>query len=308
VSSATATTQPGELRHRLTLLALVVAGVATAGYLTWSGWAYYRLPLPERPFHPMHARLRPSGPVGVRLGVISLLVFAGIYLYPLRKRWRWLQKFGNTRRWLDVHITLGLIVPLLVIVHASFKLQGLIGMAYWIMMAIVASGVAGRYLYAKIPRSVTAAELSRTELAERAEMLAEQLRRQQVFTEKELAAAMELPGGQEVEAMPLFQVLLAMVSADLRRPFRVAALRRKLLSPSERLWTMGGLFPSRHAELETVLRCVTATAWLTAKILFLKRAAELFHLWHVVHKPFSYSFAVIVTAHIVLVALMGYLF
>ncbi len=299
--------QPGELRHRLTLLALLAGGIATAAYFAWSGSSYYSLPLPERPFHPMHSRLRPSGGVGIRLGLLSVLVFAGIYLYPLRKKWRWLQRFGATRRWLDVHITLGLVVPLLVSVHASFKLHGLIGMAYWIMMAIVVSGVAGRYLYAQIPRSVTAAELSRTELEERGGRLAEQLRRQQVFTESELAAAMALPTGQEVEAMPLLRALAAMIFADLRRPFRVAALRRKVIAPGERLRTLGGLLPSRHEELETVLSCLSAKAWLTAKILFLKRAAEIFHLWHVVHKPFSYSFAVIVTAHIVLVALMGYL-
>jgi len=307
VSGAQATPRPGEWRHRLTLLVLVVCGVAMAGYLAWSGHGYYSLPLPERPFHPMHARLRPSGEIGIRLGLLSALVFAGIYMYPLRKRWRWLQKFGATRRWLDVHIVLGLVVPLLVTVHASFKLHGLIGMAYWIMMAIVASGVAGRYLYAQIPRSVTAAELSRAELAERGEKLAEQLRRQQVFTEEELAGVTALPAGQEVEAMPLWRVLLAMISADLRRPFRVAALRRRVIAPEERLRTLGGLLPSRHAELETILSSVSAKAWLTAKILFLKRAAEIFHLWHVVHKPFSYSFAVIVAAHIILVALMGYL-
>jgi hypothetical protein len=289
------------------LLALVLCGVATAGYLAWFGRSYYSLPLPERPYHPMHARLRPSGEIGIRLGLLSALVFAGIYLYPLRKRWRWLQKFGATRRWLDVHVVLGLVVPLLVTVHASFKLHGLVGMAYWIMMAIVVSGVAGRYLYAQIPRSVTAAELSRAELTERGDRLTEELRRQHVFTEEELARVMALPGGQEVAAMPLWRVLLAMISADLRRPFRVAALRRKVIAPGERLWTLGGLLPSRHAELETVLSCVSASAWLTAKILFLKRAAEIFHLWHVVHKPFSYSFAVIVAAHIALVTLMGYL-
>jgi type IV secretory pathway VirB2 component (pilin) len=32
-----------------------------------------------------------------------------------------------------------------------------------------------------------------------------------------------------------------------------------------------------------------------------------FHLWHVVHKPFSYTFAVLAMIHIGLVMMMGYM-
>lgn len=306
MSRASAPAQPGGLRHRLTLFTLAGAACALAVYMGWAGYSYYSLPLPERPFHPWHARLRPSGYVGLRFGILSALLFVSIYLYPLRKRIGWLQKIGKTRRWLDVHVVLGLVAPLLVTIHASFKLHGLIGMAYWIMMAIVVSGIAGRYLYAQIPRSVSAAELSLKELGEQADRAAAELRAQQVFREDELAAVLRLPARQEVEAMPLLRALATMIALDVQRPFQVAALRRRVIAPAERLWTAGGLLATRHAELEKVLACVNATAWLTAKILFLRRAGEVFHLWHVVHKPFSYSFALIVAAHIVLVTVMGY--
>jgi hypothetical protein len=31
-----------------------------------------------------------------------------------------------------------------------------------------------------------------------------------------------------------------------------------------------------------------------------------FHLWHVVHRPFSYTFALLAVIHIALVVMMGY--
>lgn len=293
-------------RHRLAVAALAGGAVALAAWMAWRGYDYYRLPLSERPFHPQHAALRPSGGVGIRLGLLSAFLFLCIYLYPLRKRIAWLQRIGKTRRWLDVHVALGLIVPLIVTVHASFKVHGLIGMAYWIMLAIVASGVAGRYLYAQIPRSVSAAELGLKELAEQAETLSRRLHEQKVFSREELEAALAAPDREAVESMTMLGALAAMVALDVKRPFRVAALRRKVIEPRERLGTLWGLRRSGHKELESVLDTVRASAWLSAKIAFLRRAGEIFHLWHVVHKPFSYSFAVIVAAHITLVFLMGY--
>jgi hypothetical protein len=74
----------------------------------------------------------------------------------------------------------------------------------------------------------------------------------------------------------------------------------------EKLRTLGGLFKSSDAELENAIRLVRRESWLLAKMAFLGRAQEVFQLWHVVHRPFSYSFAVLAVIHIVLVLAMGY--
>jgi hypothetical protein len=41
--------------------------------------------------------------------------------------------------------------------------------------------------------------------------------------------------------------------------------------------------------------------------LFLSRSEKVFHLWHVIHKPFSYTFAVLALIHITVVMMMGYM-
>ncbi len=306
MSSASKLAAPGERAHRAIITLLAGAAVLLAVYLAWHGAGYYRLPLTERPFHPQHHTLRPAGSTGLRLGLTATLIFAGLYLYPLRKRIKMIQRIGKTRHWLDFHVLLGLTVPVIVTFHSSFKLHGLAGMAYWIMMAIVASGIVGRYLYSQVPRSVSAAEISLRELQEEAESLSQELHAQEVFSPDELAGILELPSPEKVASMPLPRALLTMASLDLRRPWRVAALRRRVVSAGERWTTLGGLRRSGHDDLERIIDAARSQSWLTAKILFLNRAAEVFHLWHVIHRPFSYSFAILVVAHITLVMLMGY--
>jgi len=93
---------------------------------------------------------------------------------------------------------------------------------------------------------------------------------------------------------------------DLRRPFLVAGLRRQSMTVFETVWTFGGFLPSSDADLENAIDLVRRESWLVAKMAFLGRAQEVFQLWHVVHRPFSYSFAVLALIHVALVLAMGY--
>ena len=62
-----------------------------------------------------------------------------------------------------------------------------------------------------------------------------------------------------------------------------------------------------HRELERAIAIAREDAALAKRILFLSRSEKVFHLWHVVHKPFSYTFAVLAMIHIGLVMMMGYM-
>jgi hypothetical protein len=114
---------------------------------------------------PLHAWLRPSGYIGQSAGIVALAIFAFLWLYPLRKRYRSLAWTGSLARWLDVHVSAALLLPLLVAVHAAWRFGGLIGLGFWAMMLVWTSGLVGRYLYARIPRSRSGVELSRDEIA-----------------------------------------------------------------------------------------------------------------------------------------------
>jgi hypothetical protein len=230
--------------------------------------------------------------------MVSLGMFGILFLYPLRKRWKWLASIGSTRRWLNFHILFGVTTPLVVTFHTSFKWHGLAGLAYWTMIAVALSGFVGRYVYAKIPRSVSSVELSIEELEAQTALLARQLNEQWLFRDEVLTPLLDVPTAQQIRSMNLLQMLLTMLRMDIARPFHVSRLRRHLLSRGQRIATLGGLLRSHDQGLEAVIASVRRQSRLRAAMAFLDRTARVFHLWHAIHRPFSISFVALIAIHI----------
>ena len=290
------------LRWSLAALAALVLIAVLIGY----GYSYYTAPLADRAHSPLHQQLRPSGEVGLKIGALGAVLFLLIYLYPIRKRWRRLRSLGNTRHWLDFHVLMGVAAPLLITLHSSFRFHGIAGMAFWVMWAVVASGVVGRYLYGQIPRHVSAAEMTLQEIGAAHDELGANLDEQALLTPEEIRRLFDLPAPAAIQAMSTFQALMVMLRTDLLRPLQVARLRRKSLPLVKRLLSLWGFLPFGDPEFERVIALVRRKAWLSTKIVFLGKVQRIFHLWHVVHRPFSYSFAVLIVLHISFVILMGY--
>ena len=295
-----------ERGHRLRLRALYVLAFATNLAIFIYGFDYYKLSAIDRPFSPKHHMLRPSGPIGLYLGFTGLVLFLGIFLYPIRKHWKWLSTIGSTRHWLDIHVLMGLTAPFIIAFHSTLKFKGIAGMAFWIMFAVSASGVVGRYLYAQIPRKVTTAELSMKELQELQLHLAQQLAAQNLLSEADLRALLRMPDANRVARLPIIAALVYMTILDAIRVFQVAGLRRQGLSFAGCVQTLAGFLPTQNRELEKAIHAAAEEATLSKRVLFLSRAQKVFHLWHVVHKPFSYAFAVLALLHIGLQFVLGY--
>ena len=295
-----------ERGHRLRLRALYVLAIVTNLAIFFYGFDYYKLAAMDRPFSPKHHMLRPSGPIGLYLGFMGVALFVGIFLYPLRKHWAWLGQIGSTRHWLDIHVLMGLTAPFIIAFHSTLKFKGIAGMAFWIMFAVSASGVVGRYLYAQIPRKVTTAELSMKELQELQENLSQQLAAQRMLPEADLRALLRMPDAQRISRLPIFIALPYMMILDIVRMFGVARLRRHALTFGQSLKTLAGFLPTQSRELEKAIHAAAEEAALSKRLLFLSRSQKVFHLWHVVHKPFSYAFAVLALLHIGLQFFLGY--
>jgi hypothetical protein len=306
LAAASVAVPDAERSHRVRLYALYALAIAINLAIFIYGFDYYKLAAIDRPFSPKHHLLRPSGPVGLYLGFFGVALFLGIFLYPIRKHWPWLATIGSTRHWLDIHILMGLTAPAIIAFHSALKFKGLAGMAFWIMFAVSASGVVGRYLYGQIPRKVTTAELSMRELQDLQIQLAQQLAAQNVLPEASLRELLRLPDANRVARLPIVVAIVYMMLLDLARKFRVARLRRHTLKGKESLTTLAGFLPTRHREVERAIRAAAEEAALSKRVLFLSRSQKVFHLWHVVHKPFSYAFAVLALIHIGLQVVLGY--
>lgn len=306
VRSAILAREDAERGHRLRVLLAWLVSLALILAIAGYGLNYYTLSAQVRPFSPKHDQLKPSGTIGMKLGMAGVLLFFLIYLYPLRKKWGWLGKQGNARHWLDFHVVLGTTAPIVIAFHAAFKFGNIAGMAFWSMMCVTLSGFVGRYLYSQVPRNLNAAELSMKEMRETEESLRQELASQKVAFGARMEALYDLPTPEDVEHMPMLLALLYMILIDLRRPFQISLLRLQTAGFGAWLLSLAGLRRTSDRKLERGIHIARRQAALSKRILFLQRTQQVFKLWHVVHRPFSYAFAILAIIHICLVFNMGY--
>ena len=116
-----------------------------------------------------------------------------------------------------------------------------------------------------------------------------------MLTEEELQPLLALPGLDEVRAMALGRALILIVGLDLRRAWLVWRLRWKV-----------GAHVADHADVSRAVVAVRKQAALSKDALFLAKVQQMFRLWHVIHRPFSYSLAIMATLHIMAVVFLGY--
>lgn len=296
-----------EKRHRIQVYAAWAVVLAIIAAIGIYGFNYYTLSAADRPFSPKYSLLRPGGRIGINLGIFGVSMFAVLFLYPLRKRLKWLSQIGTTRHWLDFHIVVGTTAPIIIALHSSFKFRGIAGMAFWIMLAVAISGIIGRYIYAQIPRRLNSTEISLKELEAMERELTEQLAAQKVVSQRDLQPLFRLPRLENVRKEWALTAIVSMLMLDLARPFRVARVRGKFLSFGELLLTLGGLRATHNSELEHIIQLAKRKSSLSKRAVFLARTQQLFHLWHVIHRPFSYSFAVLAVLHIAVALLLGFM-
>ena len=271
--------------------ALVVSAALTVWILfVLGGRAYYWTPLAVRPYAPAHRLLRPSGPAGQMFGVVGAIFMLVPFLYMARKRVTSLKGAGTLRGWLEIHLFCGVVGPLLVTFHTSFKFNGIVSAAYWSMVLVMLSGFVGRYLYVRIPRSIRGTELSRAELETHAEEL-----------KNELAGTVDSNATlARIEQFERAAVSARTTFVDLM--FGELRLRGKL----QRL----------DAELDRaqvpddirsdVIHLTAERATLMHRAAYLQKTKKLFDLWHVFHLPLVYLLLVIVVAHVAVAFYLGY--
>jgi len=292
-----------ELGHHIRVFVAAAVAFLFVTAIGVYGASYYILPIDQRPYSDKHELLRPSGSIGLKLGVVGTVLFFIIFLYALRKVIPWLGRWGTARHWMDFHVIAGVTAPIVIAFHASFKFQGIAGFAFWIMLAVALSGIIGRYLYSQIPRSLGAAELSLAELQRGEQELAEALLAQSVYSSEQLGRILRVPSKEHIRSIGPLRAVGEMIVLDAGMPFRLAGLRR---ASGFTFRSIGGLLPTGDSEIEHIVRLVRQKASLSKRVVFLDQTQRVFHLWHVIHRPFSYAFAILAIIHIVVVMGLGF--
>jgi hypothetical protein len=281
-------------RSSNTRRALLVSG-AVLLIVNLVGLSYYLLQMGERVRHPLHPWMKPSGYVGQTAGILAFVMFLVMYMYPLRRRFRILAFTGPLNRWLDVHIVLGLLVPLLGAVHASWRFKGMIGLGYASMLLVSLSGVIGRYLYTRIPRGRSGLELTREEIERRRKDLLQQIASTTGINVAHLESVLKPSRadrgtglGATVKGMITDDVSRWRLSRRLRREWRRAAGRR-----------------GDPAAVREALRLARREIALAQRVRMLNATQRVFRLWHVAHRPFSATAFAAVLIHVIVVIGLG---
>jgi hypothetical protein len=199
--------------------------------------------------------------------------------------------------WLDVHVAAALCLPVVAAVHASWRFDGVIGLGFWSMMVVCASGVVGRFLYVHIPRNAAGLELTVDEVAAERRGLLHEVARATGIPEAQMEALLR-SDPTPCDGLGIVATARRMVRDEYQRWRAARSLRRLCVARQ---------IDSRldRATLRRVVRLASREMALTQQVRMLGATQRLFHLWHVAHRPFAVTALAAVLVHVGVVVAMG---
>lgn len=280
--------------HRIYIGTLVTIGLVIFFLLCYWGYTYYLTSVEERPFHDDHTMLKPSGPIGHGLGIVgTLLILIGVFGYILRKKNKLLPKVGALKYWLEFHIFLCSVGPLLILFHTAFKFGGIVSISFWSMVAVVLSGVIGRFIYIQIPRTIHGRELSLGEINAMKNEMSESLGKKYNLPDTLYESIINTTKHNEAQSHEGF------FKAESRRRKQKKETLRKvkaILSETE--------LPQK--DKRGVMDLVQNEIKMNTRISRLQAMQKLFRYWHVAHLPFALIMLVIMVIHVAITIAFGY--
>jgi hypothetical protein len=244
--------------------------------------------------------LTPENGVGYWLGIVGGGLMLLLLLYPLRKRVRSFRALGTVAFWFRAHMILGIFGPVLVLLHANFRLGSInSNVALAAMLIVAISGVFGRYLYSRIHVGLYGRKTEVKQILADARALRE-------------AVGADLPVADRiVEQLSVFAQLgmtapRGVLSGFLLLPVvsvRASVVRMRLIADVRQVIAIEGgrLGWSRKVRRR---RLAGVTELVTLHIAAVKKAAafafyeRLFRLWHVFHLPLFFLLVIAAAIHI----------
>jgi hypothetical protein len=226
-----------------------------------------------------------SGFFGHMLGVLGfILMLCTETLYTLRKRSR-SARWGRMSQWLSFHIFTGIVGPYMVLLHTSWKFNGLAGVTLLLTVVVVASGFIGRYIYTAVPRTADGVEVE-------AAMIESLIRDVELELQGWLRRRPELArslGSQLATVPQLQQGSLAVI------------VERSFFDWHQRLrwWrTKQRLDANLRSQVEQVEKLVRSRNLLRRQHASLAMARRLLALWYAIHIPLGMSLFTAAFIHI----------
>jgi len=278
------------LRRTLALYALL--GATIVAYLAWRGWDYYRLDPLARLRSPMNKAFKPAGPWGHGIGIVATAFMLSNFLYPVRKRTRAFTGLWDIRDWLNFHVFVGFMSPLVIVFHAAFRSNNVLATATASALGVVVTtGLVGRFIYGLVPAVGGHAEELEL-IAGRFEKLRSQV-------------GPMLEGARDRARLDR---LTSQASAEVPRSSLVVALVKEPVSGlilRLRLWLVRGLFEGA-VPYERFKVSVLRLRRLRFQIAFYGGLRKLLRGWRVLHASLAVFLVIAIAVHIGVSLYLGY--
>ena len=273
--------------HHIYISVMAVIVIATTIFLSYKGYSYYSTSLEERFYHPEHENFKAGGLYGHGLGIVgTFLILFGVVMYIVRKRSKMMARWGRLKYWLEFHIFLCSLGPVMILFHTAFKFGGIVSIAFWSMVAVVLSGVIGRYIYIQIPRSIEGRELNLSEI-------------QNMKADIHSLIINSYQLNEASQSAILKSVNVHNQGGILTRFFE----EWKQLRDTRKLLQRNNL---KRRDIRKVLNLVKQEMTINTRIERLETMHKLFRYWHVAHLPFAIIMLVIVVIHVAITLAFGY--
>jgi hypothetical protein len=282
--------------HRIYVWSFVVVGLTTTIMFIVNGFSYYFTPLEGRFFHPNHSSLKPSGIIGHGLGIIgSFMMILGVASYMIRKRKPRLVGFGYLKHWLEFHIFLCSVGPVLVLYHTAFKFGGIVSISFWSMTAVVLSGVIGRFIYIQIPRSIQGSELEIEDINTMSANLTAKLKTEFGINGMFAKKLEGISFANQNDSAPLVNSIILLFKIY----FQSLSLLRNIYDEIDNM----NLIKSKAHRVKTLVKSKIV---LSRRIGMLRTMQKFFKYWHIIHLPFAIVMFVIMFIHVIVTIVFGY--
>lgn len=279
--------------HKFYIGSFILTGMAITVLLGYNGYQYYMTPVEERFFLAEHTILKPSGTYGHAFGVIgTLMMLFGVIVYMVRKRVRSFMHLGYLKHWLEFHIFLCTVGPILIMYHTAFKFGGIVAVSFWSMTAVVISGIVGRFIYVQIPRSISGQELSIRELDE----LNENFNLKLNLLNSDLHKKIEDSSSKEKYRDITFSGSISIIISDY-------LIRKKILNEVKNELKISSC---SNEQIKEILKTVKLKLITSRRIGLLKIMHKIFKYWHIVHLPFAIAMFIIMILHVIVTIAFGY--
>jgi len=283
---------PERRRRRRTAFLYTLLGITIVAFLAWKGWDYYLLGSRERLRSPLHKAFKAAGPWGHGVGIVATAFMLSNFLYPVRKRSRRLTGLWHIKDWLNFHVFVGFMSPLVIVFHATFRFNNTLANATAAALGVVvATGIVGRFIYGIVP--------STGGKEEELEMIAGRFER--------LRAQVE-PMFADAKNPKRLATLLALATAEVPRGALVVALLKLPLSGlmlRARLLSVRRLFPDAERHLR-FRRSVIRLRKLRFQIGFYGGLRRLLRGWRVFHASLAAFLVFAIAVHICVSLYLGY--